>query len=59
MPLEGSARTIGQTLTSGNPLQQYHRLPTTNPSGPSRLARLFSPQITSDARLPPQNDSSV
>ena len=59
MPLEGSARTIGQTLTSGNPLQQHHSLLTTNPSGPSRLARLLCPQIMIDARLPLQNDSSA
>lgn len=59
MPLEGSARTMGQTLTSGNPLQQHHRPLTTNPSGPSRPARLFSLQTTTDAHLPRQNASGA
>ena len=59
MPLEGSARTMGQTLTSGNPLQQHHRLLTTNPSGPSRLARRFSLLTMTDDHLHRQNDSGV
>ena len=59
MPLEGSATTTGQTLTSGNPLQQPRRLLMTNPSGPSRLARLLSLRIMIDGHLPRQNDSSA
>ena len=50
---------MGQTLTSGNPLQQHHRLLTTNPSGPSRLARRFSLLTMTDAHLHRQNDSGV
>ena len=59
MPLEGSAKTMGQTLTSGNPLQQHHRPLTTDPSGQSRLARRFSLLTTTNAPLHRQNGSGV